>query len=90
MVLVAMMALWLFLYFLRDDPFVVFGRTINDRVVMIVLSVLTIVFLLLTKATWNIVSAVLIGAAVLLVHAVLRKTNDLFLDEEEVTDFATA
>ncbi|CAM8948574.1 unnamed protein product [Rhodiola kirilowii] len=88
MVLVAMLAVWLFLYFLRDDPLVVFRRTIDDRIVLVVLSILTIVFLMLTEVTWNIVGAVLIGASVLLVHAVLRKTEDLFLDEEEVTAFA--
>uniref|UniRef100_A0A7N0TW35 PRA1 family protein n=1 Tax=Kalanchoe fedtschenkoi TaxID=63787 RepID=A0A7N0TW35_KALFE len=87
-VLAAMMALWLFLYFLRDEPQVLFRRTIDDRVVLVVLSILTIVLLLLTKATWNIVGAVLIGAAVVLLHAALRKTDDLFLDEEEVSAFA--
>ncbi|CAM8949891.1 hypothetical protein QQ045_028161 [Rhodiola kirilowii] len=87
-VLVAMMAVWLFLYFLRDEPLVVFRRTIDDRVVLVILSILTIVFLLLTKATWNIVGAVLIGAAVVLLHAAARKTDDLFLAEEEKTAFA--
>ncbi|GLT58334.1 hypothetical protein SLA2020_312340 [Shorea laevis] len=81
-VFVVMMAAWLFLYFLRDEPLVVFNRTIDDRVVLIVLSILTIVFLFLTHATWNIVGSLLIGAAVVLVHAVFRRTDDLFLDEE--------
>ncbi|GLU14352.1 hypothetical protein SLE2022_309280 [Rubroshorea leprosula] len=81
-VFVVMMAAWLFLYFLRDEPLVVFNRTIDDRLVLIVLSILTIVFLFLTHATWNIVGSLLIGAAVVLVHAVFRRTDDLFLDEE--------
>lgn len=38
--------------------------------------------LLFTGAFWNVISAVLIGIAVVLVHGVLRKTDDLFLDEE--------
>ncbi|XP_022723560.1 PRA1 family protein F2-like [Durio zibethinus] len=80
-VFVVMMAAWLFLYFLRDEPLVFFNRTINDRVVLIVLGVLTIVFLLLTHATLNILVSLLIGAAVVLVHASLRKTDDLY-DEE--------
>ncbi|GMI86069.1 PRENYLATED RAB ACCEPTOR 1.F2 [Hibiscus trionum] len=80
-VFVAMMAAWLVLYFLRDEPLVVFRRTIDDRVVLILLGVLTIVFLLLTDATPNILWSLLIGAAVVLVHASFRRTDDLY-DEE--------
>lgn len=80
-VFVVMMAAWLFFYFLRDEPLVVFNRTIDDRVVLIVLGVLTIVFLLLTGATFNILVSLCVGAVVVLVHASLRATNDLY-DEE--------
>ncbi|XP_059645630.1 PRA1 family protein F2-like [Cornus florida] len=82
-VFLVMMAAWLVLYFLRDEPLVVFGRSIDDRVVLIVLSVLTIVFLFLTHATENILIALLIGVVVVVVHAAFRKTEDLFGDEEE-------
>ncbi|KAK4784573.1 hypothetical protein SAY86_018941 [Trapa natans] len=81
-VLIAMMAAWLFLYFLRDEPLVIFHRTIDDRVVLIVLSILTVVFLFLTNATWNIIGALLIGVAVIIIHSVFRKTDDLAMDEE--------
>ncbi|MQL73979.1 hypothetical protein Taro_006332 [Colocasia esculenta] len=81
-VLIVMMAAWVFLYFLRDEPLVLFHRTISDRVVLIALSVVTIILLLLTNATLNIIVSVLIGLAVVLIHAAFRRTEDLFLDEE--------
>ncbi|KAL3511699.1 hypothetical protein ACH5RR_024416 [Cinchona calisaya] len=81
-VFIVLMAAWIFLYFLRDEPLMIFGRLISDRVVLIVLSVLTIVLLLLTHATLNILVSVLVGIVVVLIHAALRKTDDLFLDEE--------
>ncbi|KAF6175341.1 hypothetical protein GIB67_021846 [Kingdonia uniflora] len=83
-VFIAMMAAWMFLYFLRDQPLEILHRTINDRIVLIVLSVVTIVLLLLTHATWEIVGAVCVGVFVVLIHAVFRKTEDLFVDEGDL------
>lgn len=81
-VFVVMMAAWLFLYFLRDEPLVIFHRTIDDGVVLVVLSVATILLLLLTGATMNIISSILVGLAVVVIHAVFRSTHDLSLDDE--------
>ncbi|MFS7980922.1 putative prenylated rab acceptor P [Helianthus anomalus] len=83
-VFVVLMAAWLFLYFLRDEPLMIFHRVVDDRVVMTVLFVVTVVLLLLTGATVNILVAMLIGLVVVVVHAVLRRTDDLFLDEDGV------
>ncbi|KAG7014025.1 PRA1 family protein F2, partial [Cucurbita argyrosperma subsp. argyrosperma] len=86
-VFTAMLAVWLFLYFLRDEPLILLGRLIDDRVVLVVLSVFTLVFLFLTNATLNILLSILIGAVLLLIHAAVRKTDDLFLDEEATAVF---
>lgn len=84
-VFIVMIAVWLFLYFLRDEPLVILGRVIGDKVVLIVLSVLTLVLLLLTHATLNILVSLLVGILVVLAHAAVRRTDDLFLDEEEAS-----
>ncbi|KAL6191529.1 hypothetical protein ACLB2K_037919 [Fragaria x ananassa] len=70
-ILIVMLASWLFLYFLRDKPLVLFGST-----------VVKIVLLFLTSATMNILVALLIAVVVVAVHAMLRKTKDLHVDKE--------
>ncbi|KAK4756608.1 hypothetical protein SAY87_006735 [Trapa incisa] len=81
-VFIIIMAAWLVSYFLRDEPLAFFGRTVDDRLVLIVMAVLTIMLLLLTHATINILVALLVGSALVLAHATARKTDNLFLDEE--------
>ncbi|CAN1168749.1 PRA1 family protein F2 [Linum perenne] len=81
-VFIAAMAGWLFVYFLRDEPIVVFGKLVDDRVVLGTMSVVTVVALLLTGVFWNVFGSVLIGAAAVVAHGVVRKTEDLFMDEE--------
>lgn len=81
-VFLAMLAVWLFLYFLRDEPLVIFGRLITDTVVLIVLAVVTIAVLLFTQATTEILSSLLVAVVVVLIHAAVRKTDNLYSDEE--------
>ncbi|XP_021754512.1 PRA1 family protein F3-like [Chenopodium quinoa] len=82
-VFLIMMVAWLFLYFLRDEPLVLFGRSIDDRIILAVLSVLTVGFLLLTGATGNILIALAVGVGVIVIYSVFRRSDDLFLDEEQ-------
>ncbi|KAK7255566.1 hypothetical protein RIF29_28979 [Crotalaria pallida] len=82
-VFILVMAAWLSLYFLRDQPLVLVGHVVDDRVVLVVMAVLTVSVLLLTRATVNILVAVAVGAVVVVVHAAFRTTEDLYLDEEE-------
>lgn len=81
-VFIAMTAAWLYLYFQRDQPLVVFGRTIDDKTVLIGLGVLTVLVLLLTNVTWNVLGSLVTGVVVVAAHGVTRKTDDLLLDEE--------
>ncbi|KAH6821106.1 PRA1 rab family protein [Perilla frutescens var. hirtella] len=83
MVFIATMAAWLYLYFMRGAPLVVAGRTIDDRTVLIALSAATIAVLLLTEAAGNIVAALMVAMAVVLIHGAVRITDDLVLDATE-------
>lgn len=76
-VFLLMMAAWLFLYFLRDAPLVVVGRVIDDRIVLVVLAILTVAFLFLTDVTANIVAALVVGLVAVVAHAAVRRTDDL-------------
>ncbi|XP_047059121.1 PRA1 family protein F3-like [Lolium rigidum] len=72
---------WLGLYFLRDDPIVLFGRVVGDGAVLAVLAAVTLGLLLLTGATTNILTSLLIGFVLVVVHAALHRPEDN-VDEE--------
>lgn len=82
-VLIIMFVAWGFLYFFRDEPVVVFGRTLNEGVVIGVLSIVTFVALMLTHATMVFLIGLLIAVFIVAVHAAFRLPEDVFLNEDE-------
>jgi PRA1 family protein 1 len=76
------MIAWVFFYFLRDEPLVLFGRTIGETVVLTILSIVTLVLLLLTHATVNILVSLAVGIVVVLLHASVRKDEEGYADLE--------
>ncbi|KAL3535628.1 hypothetical protein ACH5RR_004089 [Cinchona calisaya] len=75
-VFIVMMVAWLFLYFLRDDPIVICGYAVDERVVLTLLSISTVV-VLVVRATVNVVAGVSVGIAMVVVHGAFRMTDDL-------------
>lgn len=85
LVLLALLASWCFLYLFRpsDQPLVVFGRTFSDRETLLILVVSTIVVVFLTTVGSLLISASLVGLAIVCTHGAFRMPEDLFLDDQE-------
>ncbi|RAL54935.1 hypothetical protein DM860_013631 [Cuscuta australis] len=84
-VLLSLLAAWFFLYLFRpsDQPVVIFGRTFSDRETLGILLVSTVVVVFLTSVGSVLISALLVGLALVCVHGAFRMPEDLFLDDQE-------
>eukprot|EP01018_Ginkgo_biloba_P025360 Gb_07381 [translate_table: standard] len=74
---------WCLLYFFRSEPLVLMNRSFGDGTVLTGLTIVTVVALLLTGVTSAIITALVIGSVIVLVHGAFRVSDDLFVDEQE-------
>lgn len=77
---------WFFLCFFRDQPVVIFGRFVDDRILIFCLSLVTIIALVLTDVGTNVLVALIIGVVIVGIHAAFRGIEDLFLDENDAAE----
>ncbi|XP_061351711.1 PRA1 family protein B1-like [Gastrolobium bilobum] len=85
LVLFGLLASWSFLYLFRpsDQPLVLFGRTFADRETLGILGVLTVFVVFLTSVGSLLISALMVGLAIVCAHGAFRVPEDLFLDDQE-------
>ncbi|KAG4109072.1 hypothetical protein AAZX31_03G042400 [Glycine max] len=83
--LVGLLASWTFLYLFRpsDQPLVILGRTFSDFETLALLSAFTVFVVFLTSVGSVLVSALMLGVAVVCLHGAFRVPEDLFLDDQE-------
>ncbi|KAI6670903.1 hypothetical protein NL676_005788 [Syzygium grande] len=83
--LLSLLAAWILLYAFRpsDQPLVLLGRAFSDRETLAVLSLLTAVVVFLTSVGSLLISASMVGLAIVAAHGAFRDPEDLFMDEQE-------
>lgn len=83
--LLGLLAAWLFLYLFRpsDPPLVILGRSFSERETLGLLIVSSIVVVFLTSVGSVLISALLLGTAIVSAHGAFRTPEDLFLDEQD-------
>nr|GMC76348.1 PRA1 family protein G2 [Ipomoea batatas] len=82
-VVVLLFALWLVLYFFREDPIVVFGRHIGDQLVIAALVIGSALILWITGVLNNLLFGVGVGISLSAIHGIFRNPEGLFLDEDD-------
>lgn len=80
--LCVLLGAWFFMYLIRTSPLVLFNRTFSEKEALVLMGVLTVVVVFLTNVGSVLISAAMIGFAMICVHAAFRVPDDLFLDDE--------
>ncbi|KAL3508300.1 hypothetical protein ACH5RR_027701 [Cinchona calisaya] len=81
-------ALWLVLYFFREDPMVIMGRHVSDWVVIVGLVLGSAAVIWFTGVLTNLLIGISVGLLVMAVHGLLRNPEELFLDENDAVSNA--
>ncbi|CAA2955646.1 PRA1 family D-like [Olea europaea subsp. europaea] len=68
---------YVYLFFSRSEPLTVFDQTVDQKIILGFLLVLTLVAVLWTKVWWNIFISLIVGAVIVLLHGVLRAPEEV-------------
>ncbi|KAL6744982.1 prenylated rab acceptor family protein [Haematococcus lacustris] len=83
-VLGLLLAAWIYLLFIRQQPVVISGRQLSDREKMMAMSAISFVTIFfLTSVGTVFFSALSISLAVVCAHGALREPDNLFIDDAE-------
>lgn len=82
-VFASVLALWLIFHFFREDPLMVSGHQLNDRLVLCALVLVSLSAVWFVGRVETLVIGVGAGSLLCGVHGALRNPDGLFLDEEE-------
>ncbi|GAU21910.1 hypothetical protein TSUD_34070 [Trifolium subterraneum] len=81
-VFLILLVAWFFLYFSRNGPLVILNRTIDDRIILCGLGIVTVVGLVSTHVGVNVLVSLIVGVVVVGLHASFRVIEDLYVDDE--------
>lgn len=83
--LLALLAAWVYLYLIRSEPLVAFGRTFSEREVLLGMSLFSVAMIFMTSVGSILITALMFGGVLCFLHGAYRVPDDLFLDEQETT-----
>eukprot|EP00897_Mesotaenium_endlicherianum_P003123 jgi/Mesen1/2839/ME000174S02088 len=86
--LAVLAGIWTYLFLIRTEPVIVYGRALSEREKFVLLLALTVVITFgLTNVGSILMSGIIIGAAAISVHGACRVPDDLFLDDQDAGGF---
>ncbi|KAK9699203.1 hypothetical protein RND81_08G159700 [Saponaria officinalis] len=83
--LATLLAAWCFLYLFKpaDQPLILFGREFSDKETLGLLLVVSVFAVFLTSVGSVLMSALVVGVAIVCAHGAFRVPEDLFLDDQD-------
>ena len=82
LILIALLFAWIFLYFARSEPLVIFNRLCTEREILFFLGLVTFIVVFFTSTGSTIFMGLAMAFALVFAHACFRNPNDLFLEEQ--------